>query len=122
METKASRARSRPNRRGPSMGTTPLRAGRQQSNDGRPLILGGAVLEEIPPSLFSALWASLASGSLFRWYGTGNVYLRLVGSNAHRGRSGASVLSDCVSSGSVRGRCRPRTAAGGGRPQAGLEK
>src|SRR4029453_6312336 len=55
METKASRAGSRPNRRGPSMGTTSLAGRPSTSNVGRPLILGGAVLEEMPPSLCSGL-------------------------------------------------------------------
>src|SRR4029450_6025131 len=116
METKASRARSRPNRRGPSMGSTPLAGRPSTSNVGRPLILGGAGLEEMPPRYALALWPSPAPGSLLRWYGKGNMHLGLVGRNARRGRSGASVLSDCVSSDSVPGRCRPGTAAAGGRP------
>src|SRR4029453_11952412 len=51
METKAGRARSRLNRRGPTMGSHLLPGRPSTSNVGRLLILGGAVLEEMPPSL-----------------------------------------------------------------------
>src|SRR4030095_12789166 len=46
METKASRARSRPNRRGPSMGTTPLAGRPSTSNVGRERRHGGGGVEE----------------------------------------------------------------------------
>jgi hypothetical protein len=70
-----------------------------------------------PPSCAAVLCPSTSLGSLFHCWRMGNMHLSLAGGNAYRAPSGAYVLSHCVSSADICRRCRPRTAAAGGRPQ-----